>query len=345
MAARNFSNTAVATTLSSGIGAGDGSLVVLSASGWPAAPFILVIEPDTGNEELIEVGSKSGTTFSSLGRGFGGTSGVAHNAASEIKMVAVAEDHALVFSHVHVPGTDDTTQIDHESLGGRSDDDHALYLKEKAQGGVAAEVPTHDHSGAPEAGTIDHGALTGSSDDDHGEYLKEEAFGGVAAEVPTHDHSAAAEAGLLGFVGVRAGRVTSAFQIASGSDIVVEWNAETFDSDGFHDNVTNNSRFTVPAGLGGKYAVHGMLLMPGGSLGGSGRIIKIRKNGTTDMASGIMPTVAGSIISPSLSIHSLIDLVATDYLEILGQQDTGSDRNVTGVSDISAFFEMHLVGV
>ncbi len=170
MVARKFSNTAVATTLSAGIGAGDGSLVVLSATGWPSAPFILVIEPDLGNEELILVGSKSGTSFTSLTRGFGGTSAVAHNAASVIKHVAVAEDHSLTFTHVHVPGTDDTTQVDHGGLGGLSDDDHGQYLKDKLGGGVPAEVPTHSHADAASAGQVDHGDGLGLADDDHTQY-------------------------------------------------------------------------------------------------------------------------------------------------------------------------------
>lgn len=175
MVARKFSNIAVATTLSSGITDSASSLTVVSATGWPAAPFILVIEPDLANEELILVGAKAGAVFSSLTRGFGGTSGVAHSAADVIRHVTVAEDHSLVTSHVHVPGTDDTTQVDHGGLGGLSDDDHAEYLKDKANGGVAAEVPTHDHSGAAEAGEvseaeIDHGGIGGLSDDDHTQY-------------------------------------------------------------------------------------------------------------------------------------------------------------------------------
>lgn len=44
--------------------------------------------------------------------------------------------------------------IDHGGLTGLADDDHTQYLKEKASGGVASEVPTHNHSAAGEAGTI-----------------------------------------------------------------------------------------------------------------------------------------------------------------------------------------------
>jgi hypothetical protein len=68
----------------------------------------------------------------------------------------------------------DETQIDHGNIGGLGDDDHTQYMKEKAFGGVAAEVPTHDHSAAAEGGTLtlDHGSdLTGLTDDDHTQYI------------------------------------------------------------------------------------------------------------------------------------------------------------------------------
>jgi len=124
MAARQFSNIAVDTTLSSGIAGGALSLTVVDATGWPAAPFLLVIEPDLGNEELILVGAKAGAVFSSLTRGFGGTSDVGHSAADVIKHVIVGEDLALTYSHVHKPATDFTAAITHADVLTPLADDH-----------------------------------------------------------------------------------------------------------------------------------------------------------------------------------------------------------------------------
>lgn len=62
----------------------------------------------------------------------------------------------------------------HNQLQGLDADDHTQYLKEKSSGGLASEVPTHNHTSAAEAGlinTTDHGALSGLSDDDHPQYL------------------------------------------------------------------------------------------------------------------------------------------------------------------------------
>lgn len=88
----------------------------------------------------------------------------------------------------------------HDELSGLSDDDHPQYLKEKASGGVASELPEHDHTGSSEGGLIsstDHGGLAGLTDDDHTQYIKEKASGGVASEVPEHTHASSGEAGTV----------------------------------------------------------------------------------------------------------------------------------------------------
>jgi hypothetical protein len=68
---------------------------------------------------------------------------------------------------------------DHGSLVGLGDDDHAIYLKEKASSGAASEIPIHTHAGSTEAGTIDHGSLTGVTDNDHPAYISAAYFFGV----------------------------------------------------------------------------------------------------------------------------------------------------------------------
>lgn len=87
--------------------------------------------------------------------------------------------------------------IDHGALPGLTDDDHTQYLKEKASGGTAGEIPLHTHASGAQAGQIDHGALTGLGDDDHTQYLKEKLSGGAAAEVPAHTHADAGNAGQV----------------------------------------------------------------------------------------------------------------------------------------------------
>jgi len=125
MVARKYSNIAVATTLASGITGGASSLTVVDASGYPSVPFAILIDEDTVNEELCIVNAKSGAVFSSLTRGFGGTSAVAHNGGVSVKLVSVAEDHALIWNHVHTgAGGDDTTPLSHLDLTNVGTDDH-----------------------------------------------------------------------------------------------------------------------------------------------------------------------------------------------------------------------------
>src|SRR3990172_10286748 len=111
MARRFYANTAVDTTLASNITSGATSLTVASATGYPTVPFVIVIEPDTANEEFILVGAKSGTSFTSLTRGFDGSSAVAHNSPAVIKHVAVALDFTEAWTHKHL-AADGHTALD-----------------------------------------------------------------------------------------------------------------------------------------------------------------------------------------------------------------------------------------
>lgn len=70
---------------------------------------------------------------------------------------------------------------DHGALTGLTDDDHTQYLKEKASGGTAAEVPTHTHASSSEAGTVAHSDLTGlTTGDPHTQYQKESEKGAAS---------------------------------------------------------------------------------------------------------------------------------------------------------------------
>lgn len=102
MARRNYSNTAAITTLNGGITDTATSLVVTSASGYPTVPFTIRVE-----EEIILVGAKSGTTFSSLTRAFDGTTAVAHSNGVDVEHRAIAND----FSFRHIDPVADKTRV------------------------------------------------------------------------------------------------------------------------------------------------------------------------------------------------------------------------------------------
>ncbi|TXH17196.1 MAG: hypothetical protein E6R03_04335 [Hyphomicrobiaceae bacterium] len=86
--------------------------------------------------------------------------------------LAVKHDDSTIVCDATTGLEVDPAAVDHGLLAGLGDDDHPHYLKEKASGGAASEIPVHAHTGASEAGTLDHGAaLTGLGDDDHTQYI------------------------------------------------------------------------------------------------------------------------------------------------------------------------------
>lgn len=92
MTARIYSNTAFATSLVSGITAAATSLVVSDATGYPAAPFALVIDPGSvTSEEIMLVTAKSGATFT-VTRGYDGTTAKVHAAGALVIHAAIADD-------------------------------------------------------------------------------------------------------------------------------------------------------------------------------------------------------------------------------------------------------------
>lgn len=100
MAVRNFSNNAVDTQLAVSCTDTAVVLTVASVTGWPAAPFTILLDPDETLEEACLVTGVSGTTLT-VTRGYGGTSAVAHTAGAVVKHAAVAQDFIEANQHVN----------------------------------------------------------------------------------------------------------------------------------------------------------------------------------------------------------------------------------------------------
>lgn len=141
MGRRYYSNLAEDTTLTSGIDSTQTSLVVDSADGWPSTPFSMIIDPGTADEEVILVGTKSGTTFDSLSRGWDGTTGKTHQALAIIKHTIIAADLREVFDHRHKP-SEGHTSVEHADITNQSADDH--------------HSQSHLHNGSDGSGVVDH---------------------------------------------------------------------------------------------------------------------------------------------------------------------------------------------
>ncbi len=93
---RDFSGSAVETTDSGSLGAGDTSISIAASTGWPDGgngKFYAVIDPGTSSEEKVLITSRSGTTLSSVTRGADGTSAVSHASGATIRHCFSAVDH------------------------------------------------------------------------------------------------------------------------------------------------------------------------------------------------------------------------------------------------------------
>ncbi len=94
----NFSNVAADTSLNGGITAAATTLTVVSSTGYPTVPFNIQIE-----SEIVRVAAASGNDFTSLTRGYDGTTAAVHNSGVSVQHVVVAEDMTTAF-HDNVDG-------------------------------------------------------------------------------------------------------------------------------------------------------------------------------------------------------------------------------------------------
>lgn len=139
------------------------------------------------------------------------------------------------------------------------------------------------------------------------------------------------------FVGVS---LNSAGQtISSGTDTVRNFNSEFFDTDGYHDNSTNNSRITIPSGKGGKYLIIAASVWAPNST--SFRRLRVRKNGSTLLASYDISAGNGGS-GDTYYLSTIKDLVATDYIEVTLRQDTGGNLTSEGGEGYTYFAAYYL---
>jgi hypothetical protein len=122
--------------------------------------------------------------------------------------------------------------------------------------------------------------------------------------------------------------------------------AEDFDTDGFHSTSSNTSRFTVPTGKGGKYFVSGAVAYNHNATGARGAYLY--KNGALWNYSSQLATVAQSPYGTFVPISFVLNLVATDYIEIFGWQTSGGSLDVAnggaGTERIATNFQVSYLG-
>lgn len=178
MSLRNFSSTAIQTTLVGGITASGTSAQVAATTGFPAAPFILCLESGTANQELTLVTNVAGTTLT-ITRGYDSTTGVAHNSGATVTHSHGAIDFREANAHVNASsavhglagamvGTTDAQALTNKDLSsGTNTFPSALATDAEVTSAVAthaALTATHGATGAV-VGTTNTQTLTGKTVD------------------------------------------------------------------------------------------------------------------------------------------------------------------------------------
>lgn len=137
--------------------------------------------------------------------------------------------------------------------------------------------------------------------------------------------------------------------VTSNSYGSLAWNsipldAENFDTDSMHSNVTNNSRITIPTGMGGYWDFRGFYY-PDTNGNAAGTVIQVRilLNGSTVIAQSIGHIDASGAVAVS-PIFDIRSVSAGDYVELQIYHTGGS--NMKGyANDILCFLLASFVGV
>jgi hypothetical protein len=108
--------------------------------------------------------------------------------------------------------------------------------------------------------------------------------------------------------------------IANNTLTTLAFNQETYDTDAYHDNATNNSRLTIPAGKTGYYLITATGQWDPNATGR--RELYIAKNGT--IIGGAEVTASASAY-PSPLYSQPLYLTAADYLQVQMYQSSGGN--------------------
>ena len=155
----------------------------------------------------------------------------------------------------------------------------------------------------------------------------------VAGGVP----SWATPAGGLTFVGACAYATTAQTNIPQNTATALNWNNEDYDTNGFHDNSTNNSRMTIPSGKGGYYAVMAQMGW---------------NDGNSDVQLAMYVYKNGSIWNsyyanfgayPVMIVNAILPASVSDYIEIYIKHYNPSNKS-TDPLQVSAKFAIAYLG-
>jgi hypothetical protein len=132
---------------------------------------------------------------------------------------------------------------------------------------------------------------------------------------------------------------TQEVSVANNTLTTVNFTAEYFDTDAYHSNTTNTSRFTVPSGKAGYYMISMLGEWQDNSSGR--RLVNFYKNGSTKLAT---LNIAANGANPlGCNLNYVANLAEGDYIEVKLQQTSGSTITWYMFTDAHQF-SMYYIG-
>ena len=129
---------------------------------------------------------------------------------------------------------------------------------------------------------------------------------------------------------------------ASGTNTALNFDTEDWDTDGYHDTVTNNTRLTLP--FTGKFLITGWIpWAPQNTT--SRRNLEVLKNGSVmEMRNETMAASSGAG-EPNNTIAVMVNGVAGDYYELIAWQNSGSSLSSshTSATDLRVRFQIFML--
>ena len=126
------------------------------------------------------------------------------------------------------------------------------------------------------------------------------------------------------------------FAYTNGVNVILPFASETFDTNAFHDTVTNNSRITIPTGKGGNYLIQATQRIT--SIGVTYSYFSLYKNGAITSNEGLHEGKFSANPQAPSNGSIIMPLVAGDYIEV----SYGSD-GATGTYTLYAQFSAILL--
>jgi len=120
---------------------------------------------------------------------------------------------------------------------------------------------------------------------------------------------------------------------STGNWLAITFNSERWDTTGMHEGVTNPSRITFA--LGGWYLVGGNIVFAANDTGIRG--CAVRLGGSTYIGMKTQ-TNSGASTTVHITISILYYFAATNYVELMGFQDSGGNLNINTYGNYSLEF-------